>query len=235
MEDKQIIEILLQKLTEMTFWFTTKNDPTYQDATSYYELDQYGDPTEKAQKQIAKEITGYLGEGAVELEDAIDLWMADKTAEYKIAYADELVTKFEPKPVVDQIEAYENSVRLSEGKCHINENYKNRLEEENTKSLNLISSKFTDPNFDSDSNEGQIVMRTSSLFNALSDKGYDVQVTFDNGESQNVILLGQQGGSINITITNNNEPLRAFAAGNFEINDDNVKTLTDIQEQISAL
>ena len=94
---------------------------------------------------------------------------------------------------------------------------------------------FQDESFDSDSNQGQIVMRTSQLFNALSDKGYDVQVSFDNGESQSAILLGQQGGKVLITITNADQPLRAFASGNFELTEDNIRVLDDIQEQITAL
>ena len=78
-------------------------------------------------------------------------------------------------------------------------------------------------------------MRTSELFNVLSDKGYDVQVSFDNGESQSSVLLGKQGGKVIITITNNNAPLRAFASGNFELSDDNLDTLKDIQDQISSI
>ena len=75
----------------------------------------------------------------------------------------------------------------------------------------------------------------SELFNALSDKGYDVQVSFDNGESTSAVLLGQQGGQAVITITNTNQPLRVFASGNFEVTDDNIKTLQDIQQEIEVL
>ena len=115
------------------------------------------------------------------------------------------------------------------------EDYKRRLKEENNKSANLISDMFKSPDFDADSKQGQIVMRTSELFNALSGKGYDVQVAFDNGESTNSILLGQQGGQVLITINNVDQPLRAFTSGNFEISDENIKILTDIQNEIEAL
>lgn len=115
------------------------------------------------------------------------------------------------------------------------ENYKRRLKEENNKSANLISDMFQASDFDADSKQGQIVMRTSELFNALSDKGYDVQVSFDNGESTNAVLLGQQGGQVIITINNTDQPLRAFASGNFEVTNDNMNVLKDIQEQISTL
>lgn len=226
MEEKLIVKEIINKLMENECWFTTKNDPTYEEAPSYYKLDQYGDLTEDAQKIIVEEVSDLIGDGAVDIEDAIDMWFNEAMNSYKIAYRDYLVTNFENKPVVDNIEAYE--VKLEES-------VKTKLKEENDKSLNLISAKFTDPDFDSDSKEGQIVMRTSELFNVLTDKGYTVQVSFDNGESQSVIPMGQQGGSINITINNTNQPLRAFTSGNFEITDENVDMLNDIKEQLSAL
>lgn len=222
MEDRDyVINKLLEQLSELGVWFTTKNDPTWEEASSYYELDQYGDLTEKSMDKIYKEITDKLGDGAVELEDAISIWIQEALSEYKLSYLECLVTEFEPKPVVDNIEAY--PVKLDE-------NYKTRLKEENNKSLNLISAMINDPDFDSESEDGQIVLKTSELFNKLSDKGYDVQVTFDNGESQSSILFGQQGGTVNITITKGNMDLKAFASGNFELSDDNLNSFKDIQE-----
>lgn len=407
MEEKDILEILITKLNNEDIWFTTKQDPTFHDADFYYELDEYGDLTDKAQEKVIKDITKYIGDGAIYLEDAIELWIQESLMNCSIAYTDMIKTHFKPKQVVDQIEAFENP-KLEENKdiisesefanedllndftqyvannakelkngtyevsvpsslgydkiltkdmlkkaymkvksllrspngdtsivfenkeletesdsgiltpipkellepskpkkwtqemwnqyynrCkedyidaylngddnvisflnmkakqlgledvnitedtweedidkiatayadmkekkykELNENVKVRLEEENTKSAELISSMFTAKDFDSDSPQGQIVMRTSELFNALSDLGYDVQVSFDNGESQSTILLGKQGGRVIITITNNNTPLRAFANGSFELTDDNLDILKDIQEQISSI
>lgn len=117
----------------------------------------------------------------------------------------------------------------------VTENYQKRLDEVNNKSKDLISNMFSDNSFDSDSPAGQIIMRTSEMFNALSDKGYDVEVTFDNGESTSAVQLGKQGGKVVITITNANQPLRAFATGNFEIIDENIQVLEDIKSQIEAL
>lgn len=227
MDEKTIIQMLLNKMLEEGLWFTTKNDPTYEEASSYYELDQYGDLTDKAQSKIVKEIEDKLGDGAVEIDDAIDIWINEAGSDYKIAYTDQLVTEFEPKPIVDQIKAYEV------GK--IEESVKARLKEENNKSLNLISSKLTDSDFDADSESGQIVLRTSELFNSLSDSGYDVQVAFDNGDSQSTILLGQQGAQIEITINNATSPLKAFVSGNFEINNDNLTILTDVLEKLGSI
>ena len=69
MDEKTIIQMLLNKMLEEGLWFTTKNDPTYEEASSYYELDQYGDLTDKAQSKIVKEIEDKLGDGAVEIDD----------------------------------------------------------------------------------------------------------------------------------------------------------------------
>ena len=326
MESNEIISLVICKLKDEDLWFTQKTDPTWGNPSHYYKLDEYGEPVESAVKEIVKEVNSYIGDGAVGIEDAIDIWVQEALADYRIAYSSSLVTKFKDKPVVDGIEAYTSQVmkenkeisnlnevseyvskydeldnllnvyivddeskidlynyfnndeidnlendneqkydnwldemkennfdelmeylkekdddttylidKIGENKLIKNEDYKRRLKEENNKSANLISQMFQADDFDSDSKAGQIVMRTSELFNALSDKGYDVQVAFDNGESTNTILLGQQGGQVVITITDTNQPLRAFSSGNFEINDDNLQILTDIKEQISTL
>lgn len=129
----------------------------------------------------------------------------------------------------------QNRYKKVEEKKTLQEGKRQRLNEENSKSKDLINSMVTARDFDSDSPQGQIILRTQELFNVLSDRGYDVQVTFDNGESQSVIMLGNQGGSILITITSTNQPLRAFTSGNFEITDDSIQILNDIKEQITAL
>lgn len=322
MENNEIVGLVINKLNSEDMWFTQKTDPTWCNPTHYYKLDEYGDLTEGAIKEIVKEVKSYIGDGAVSIDDAIDIWVQEALADCRIDYKGSLVTKFKDKPIVDGIEAYNSNMlqekynnikessdyiskydelnelldiyavseidkvalynhfndntlsdlkgkndelydnwlddmkenhfedlmeylkeldnetdsyinKINENK--LNEDYKRRLKEENNKSANLISQMFQADDFDSDSKAGQIVMRTSELFNALSDKGYDVQVAFDNGESTNTILLGQQGGQVVITITNADQPLRAFTSGNFEITDDNIKILTDIKDQISTI
>jgi hypothetical protein len=335
MNDDKILNLLYAALEDQDIWFTTKNDPTYAEAPSYYKLNEYGELTKEAKKQIVKDIKSYIGDGAVDEVDAVDMWVNENLANYKIAFKDTLVTKFKQKPVVDQIDAYEvpvenksnnlNEVKLpgmltdmdddlynslqnqtmpnwtdedwdnyyksfynsrieiyqnpeipdniklnnleqdaknynlkdlnfdkehykdSISKLSVayadekkrqyefaknfekkTENVKARLKEENDKSANVISAMFTSSDFDADSKDGKIVIKTSDLFNTLSDKGYDVQVAFDNGESQSVILLGDQGGQINVTINNPDQPLRAFASGNFEITQDNLRTMEDV-------
>lgn len=307
MQQNQIIN----ELCNSDIWFTTKQDPTYMEPSSYYELDEYGYPTEKSLQQMEKDCEDYVGDGAIDFAEAIKMWIEKSLAEGKIAYKDYLVTKFKDKPVVDDIQAYEvktenkelnesefanedllndftqyvanNAVELKDGlyeievpkelgyepvlnidmlkkaymkvkklfnldngdtsiifenkkvETNLNESVKTRLKEENTKSLNLISQMFQNDDFDANSNEGKIVVKTSTLFNTLSDKGYDVQVGFDNGDSQSTILLGQQGGSVNITITDATKPLQAFTSGSIELNNDNLKVLQDITEIIQNI
>lgn len=301
MEDN-IITKVLQNMMENNFWFTTKNDPTFEEPSSYYELDKYGDPTPKTITKIIDEVQAKIGDGAVDLDDAIDLWITEAATAYKIAYTDCLITNFEAKPVVDQIEAYEvaklqesawakialenalddmteadnniatvyfadkneraeakeyyKSLGLEswngytqdkgfknrytlhvkvEDRSKLQESVKTRLKEESNKSLNIISDKLADPNFDADSEAGQIILRTSDLFNKLSDKGYDVQVNFDNGDSQSTILLGQQGGQVEITINDSKSSVRAFSSGNIEINEDVINTFNDIYDIIKDI
>lgn len=226
MNDDKILNLLYAALEDQDIWFTTKNDPTFAEAPSYYKLNEYGELTKEAKKQIVKDIKSYIGDGAVDEVDAVDMWVNENLANFKITFKDNLVTKFKQKPVVDQIDAYE--VSMENKSSNLNESVKARLKEENDKSANVISAMFTSSDFDADSKDGKIVMKTSDLFNTLSDKGYDVQVAFDNGESQSVILLGDQGGQINVTINNPDQPLRAFASGNFEITQDTLRTMEDV-------
>ena len=107
MNDDKILNLLYAALEDQDIWFTTKNDPTYAEAPSYYKLNEYGELTKEAKKQIVKDIKSYIGDGAVDEVDAVDMWVNENLANYKIAFKDTLVTKFKQKPVVDQIDAYE--------------------------------------------------------------------------------------------------------------------------------
>ena len=227
--DNEIIDEVLKTLEVDDIWFTQKTDPTYQEPPSYYELDEYGDLTEKSIKQITKEVQDNIGDGAVGIDDAIEMWVNDKLQEYKISYRDMLVTKFKDKPVVDQIDAYEV------GKDKLEETSRRRIEEENNRSRKIITDMISSEDFDSNSKQGQIVLKTSDLFNALSDLGYDVQVSFDNGESQSVIIFGQQNAKAIITITNADKEIKAYISGNFELNEDNTNLISNLYNNINNL
>lgn len=309
LKDNQIEEVI-SVLKDRDIWFTSKNDPTYTEPSSYYTLDEYGCPTEKAMEDILKDCNDYVGDGALDFTEAIDMWVEKCLADGKLAYIDYLVTTYKTKPVVDNIEAYEvkeikteskieesefanedllndftqyvanNAVELKNGLYEIEvpkelgyqpvlntdmlkkaymkvkklfnldngdtsiifenkeiktESVKTRLREENNKSLELIGQMLQQDDFNVNSNEGKIVVKTSELFNKLSDKGFDVQVNFDNGDSQSTILLSKQGGSVNITINNANDPLRAYTSGSFEVNNDTLKVLEDVQDVLNEL
>lgn len=309
LKDNQIEEVILV-LKDRDIWFTSKNDPTFTEPSSYYALDEYGCPTERALEDILKDCNDYVGDGALDFTEAIDMWVEKCLADGKLAYIDYLVTTYKTKPVVDNIEAYEvkeikteskmeesefanedllndftqyvanNAVELKNGLYEIEvpkelgyqpvlntdmlkkaymkvkklfnldngdtsiifenkeiktESVKTRLREENNKSLELIGQMLQQDDFDANSNEGKIVVKTSELFNKLSDKGFDVQVNFDNGDSQSTILLSKQGGSVNITINNANDPLKAYTSGSFEVNNDTLHVLEDVQDVLNEL
>lgn len=117
MEDNvDIINLVLAKLDSEDIWFTSKLDPTIEEASSYYQLDEYGEPTEKTVKKIEKEVLSLIGDGAVDIVDAVELWKNDQLCAFRLDFKDNLVTKYADKPVVDNIEAYENPVQFPQSK-----------------------------------------------------------------------------------------------------------------------
>lgn len=127
-------------------------------------------------------------------------------------------------------EALVSKLQENEIKKPLREGARQRLNERNEQSAGIIEKALSSITSDMSETESGIITRTSELFNSLSDRGYDVQVSFDNGESTSSISIGQQGANILITITDPNQPLRAFASGNFEINDDSLKMIKSITE-----
>ena len=282
---ENILDLAIEALHDTDTWFTTKNDPTIQEPPYYYELDKYGELTEEGKNKVIKDVKSYIGDGAICLDDAIEMWFNDNLYEFRIDYLDNLKTKFEPKPVVDQIEAYE--VKLQEDKNNSNhfnfkfkgditifqssrvaaletlqelldkfrksssnilkfeyniddgatktESYKTRLREENSKSREALDKVLNDETFDAESNRGKMILRAQEVFNKLSDLGYNVEVTIDNGDAELDILLGQQGGKAVITLNSDNQPIKAFASGNFELTKSNLEILNDINEQIQNI
>lgn len=282
---ENILDLVIETLRDNDTWFTTKNDPTIQEPSYYYELDKYGELTEEGKNKVIKDVQSYVGDGAICEDDAVEMWFNDNLCEFRLDYTDNLKTKFEPKPVVDQIEAYE--VKLQEDKNNSNhfnfkfkgditifqssrvvalktlqelldkfrksssnilkfeyniddgatktESYKTRLREENSKSREALDKVLNDETFDAESNRGKMVLRAQEVFNKLSDLGYNIEVTIDNGDAELDILLGQQGGKAVITLNSDNQPIKAFASGNFELTKSNLEILNDINEQIQNI
>ena len=120
LKDNQIEEVI-SVLKDRDIWFTSKNDPTYTEPSSYYTLDEYGCPTEKAMEDILKDCNDYVGDGALDFTEAIDMWVEKCLADGKLAYIDYLVTTYKTKPVVDNIEAYEVKEIKTESKIEESE------------------------------------------------------------------------------------------------------------------
>lgn len=129
-------------------------------------------------------------------------------------------------PTVNQF----NKSYKKEEKKTLTEGVRQRLNERNEQSAGIIEQALNGITDQTSEQEAGIITKTSELFQSLSDRGYDVQVSFDNGESTSSISIGQQGANVLITITDAEQPLRAFASGNFEINDDSLKMIKSIME-----
>lgn len=235
MEDKDILELVIENMKDRDIWFTTKSDPTYTEPGNYLDLDEYGDLTEKSENRVVKEITDLVGNGAIDIEDAIDVWIQDQLTECTVDYIDNLKTKFEPKPVVDQIDAYHTPVeaKLTEGVDVGNINIKQHLTEDTERSRQTIATMMSSEDFDANSNEGKIVTRTLELLNKLQDANYEVDVKFDNGESLSTVSF-DNGLNVNITINTSNEVI-PYASGNFEINNDVIQLFNNLLRTIQNI
>lgn len=221
----EIIELVLSELNDREIYFTTKNDPTIQEPSDYYELNEYGDLTDKAKEIVAKDVQSYVGDGAVVLSDAIDMWIEDSLCNFTLDFTDNLRTQFKQKEIVPGTGAYKVKTESSIKK----------LREATINSLDELNNKINSEDFDLESNEGKIILKTKEIFEKLTDLGYNLIVNLDNGESETSILLGDQGGKVIITITDSNKPIKAFASGNFELTDANLEVLENIKENLEEV
>jgi len=70
------------------------------------------DPTDKTISKIINEVKDKIGDGAIKIEDAIEIWLGDQQVNYNIAYVDNIITEFETKSVIDQIEVYNKPAEM---------------------------------------------------------------------------------------------------------------------------
>lgn len=286
-----LMEQILQAIKDTEVWFTTKNDPTFVEPGEYYELDEYGELTDKAKEQVIKDVQDLVGDGAVDIDDAIEMWINNCLCECQLDFVDNLKTKFKEKPVIDNIEAFKakfeenehsdnnfnfsfkgtaevvqgnakaaretlislfnrfmksssniasmkvdvsNEILTTETKKKV-EGYKTRLREENDKSREVLDSIINAEDFDPDSNNGKIMLKAQNIFNKLSDLGYNMEVSVDNGDVEIDILLAQQGGKAIITLNSGNQQIKVFASGNFELTSANVEILDNISKSVESI
>jgi len=206
-----IYDELIEEIMDYHSWSENVSDITEQDI-----LDEFDDYIK------------YDNLDARLLNQHIDLLVPVKDTISGYTKTDESVNR----NVVDGDKSINFKLRTKDKK---NEDYQKRLDEVNNKSKGLIDDMVSKDDFDETSAYGRIVMRTAHMFDVLSKNGYDVDVTFDNGESTSAIQLGPQGGKIMITITDAEKPLRAFTSGNFEVNDNILETLNDVQNILDTL
>lgn len=245
-EDEDILNNLYDLMKENNVWFTNKSDLVSDLGVKQIKLDEYGYPVDKEQSKIIKQIKNYIGDGAEDIQHAIQLWYDDSLQKGIITYIENIVTEYKPKPLdgtnntvfeidVSKMTKEQRKLAMSEPTTYmisrkglIHEN-RNILKEANEQSSALISDMMQDENFDANSEDGKIVLRTSKLLNNLSKSNFNVQISFDNGESLTKVILTNPSAIITISITNSNDPLKVFTSGNYEITEDILKQLNTIR------
>lgn len=138
--------------------------------------------------------------------------------------------KYRDEGKKDKSVNFNEALDVKSNRKALTEGARERLDERNEQSASVIDKALQGISEDTSDKESGIIIKTSELFKKLSDRGYDVQVSFDNGESTSSIAIGQQGANVLITITDADQPLRAFISGNLEINDDSLKMIKSIME-----
>lgn len=169
-------------------------------------------------------------EGSMKLAEILDpvARKYDKEAYFDAVTSGIIQAVIEPKGKIE--ENFNKALEVKSNKKSLTEGARERLDERNEQSAGVIEQALNGITDQTSEQEAGIITKTSELFQSLSDRGYDVQVSFDNGESTSSISIGQQGANVLITITDAEQPLRAFASGNFEINDDSLKMIKSIME-----
>lgn len=204
-------------------------------------------------KKNIKELTATYGKGKFQIYDSNGtlihpegiydgedrIWASTFIKTHKVGdevpdAADWYYHEYEPKEEKQMSESKKitESRKASEKKT-LKENARKRLDERNEQSADIIEKALAGITSDTNEKESGIINKTSEIFNELSKKNYDVQVAFDNGESQLQIDMGQQGASAMITITDANQPIRTFISGNFELTDENIRAIQDLKEVLS--
>lgn len=204
-------------------------------------------------KKNIKELTATYGKGKFQIYDSNGtlihpegiydgedrIWASTFIKTHKVGdevpdAADWYYHEYEPKEEKQMSESKKiTESRKASGKKTLKENARKRLDERNEQSADIIAKALAEITPDTNEKESGIINKTSELFNELSEKNYDVQVAFDNGESQLQIDIGQQGASAMITITDANQPIRTFISGNFELTDENIRAIQDLKEVLS--
>ncbi len=171
-------------------------------------------------------------DGCMQLAEILDPVVReyDKEAYFDVITNGIIQAVIEIEAVGKISENFKKAPKVKSNKKSLTEGARERLDERNEQSAGIIEKALQGITDQTSEQESGIINKTSELFNSLSDRGYDVQVSFDNGESTSSISIGQQGANVLITITDAEQPLRAFASGNFEINDDSIKMIKSIME-----
>ena len=238
--ESNIIDRLYSKLKELQLWFTTDLDNSNNISIKHFDLDEYGDLTEKQAKQIEKEILNYVGDGAANEDEAIDVFIIDATNNDLINYTWALRKTFEEKPLIPGLEATEVNIYKHEPKLTDEEMISVLTEslEDETKiadteqeDVEIVEEEPTVKEKEEiKSVEDKITERTQSLYNKLVDAGYTVDISTDNGNSEVAVEL--ENGQVLVNINDPDTKLVPVTSGSIVLNDKNEEKLKDIKKII---
>ena len=107
MDNEEIINNLYEKLKSEDLWFVTEIDYDFGGA-DLYKLNEYGKLADEREiSKVVKEIEDYIGNGAIDITDAIQCWIDNALMNSQISYITNLHNKFEDEELVDGMNIYE--------------------------------------------------------------------------------------------------------------------------------
>lgn len=233
MMESNIIEKLYEKLKSNEQWFTTDLDPVWGGNRDRFELDQYGELTEKETKKVIKEIENYIGDGAGNLDEAIELFIENAYADELIGCTCSLHKHFEEKPIVPGLEATEVIINKPNS---ASEGVLNELTESVEEKEVDVKEEIVEEEPDKEekkeikSVEQRITDRTQDVYNKLVDAGYTVDISTDNGNSELAVEI--ENGQILVNINDPDAKLVPVTSGSIVLNDKNEEQINNIKKII---
>ena len=95
-----------------------------------------------------------------------------------------------------------------------------------TEGNEIVEQEINDPNFNPESPEGQVLLRTQQLYTQLSQARIEADVSYENGEGQISITI-QDGGQIIIPVTDKNTKLE-MVGNNIILDQDLVQLINQL-------
>lgn len=106
------------------------------------------------------------------------------------------------------------------------------MEERNSESLNKLMKAMTNTQFSDD--QIDVIRRANNMFTKLSNENLNVIVDINNqGQVKLSIPVGNSG--VTMIVSNTNRPVDIYGSNKLLINEENLRTITDILETVMSL